>query len=264
MRELVVIKLGGSALTDKSRIYTPRLKVIHRVAQEVSLIRQKAELVLVHGAGSFGHIPAKRYDLQNGYKNFSQLSGLAATKVKLLEWQRILDTIFLSHGVSIIPFFASDMVETTGGRIRRADLLSLRRWIGLGCVPMVGGDIVPDSKRGFSIVSGDQLAVYLAIKLSAARLVFGVDVDGVFDGNPKSNRSAKLLPDLDTKTALHYATKAGMSTVPDVTGGMAGKISEGVVAARHGVSTYFVNLTKINRLQKAALGQAVIGSRLKC
>ena len=94
--------------------------------------------------------------------------------------------------------------------------------------------------------------------------MFGVDVDGVFDGNPKSNRSAKLLPDLDTKTALHYATKAGMSTVPDVTGGMAGKISEGVVAARHGVSTYFVNLTKINRLQKAALGQAVIGSRLKC
>jgi isopentenyl phosphate kinase len=51
--------------------------------------------------------------------------------------------------------------------------------------------------------------------------------------------------------------------MPDVTGGMAGKITEGVVAARHGVPVYFVSLMKNKRLQKAVLGQPVTASRIR-
>ncbi|HUK50730.1 MAG TPA: isopentenyl phosphate kinase [Terriglobales bacterium] len=263
MKKLVVIKLGGSALTDKSRAYTARPATIQRIAREIAVAKRKTDLVIIHGAGSFGHIPVKHYGLQNGFQNPRQLFGLASTKLKLLEWEGILDTIFLQHGVNIVPFFASDLAELKAGRINRADINALRRWLALGCVPIIGGDIVPDIKRGFSILSGDQLAAYLAITLKAARLVFGIDVDGIFDSDPKMNRNAKLLTELDPTTARQYAARVTVGEVPDVTGGMAGKISESIVAAKRGVTTYFVNLNKRDRLKRAALGQTVLGSRLR-
>ena len=263
LKQLVVVKLGGSALTDKSQIYTPRLSAIHNAARQVSFIQRKVRLILVHGAGSFGHIPVKQYGLQRGFKGAGQIEGLAATKFKLLEWERILDSIFLKHGVHVIPFLASDFIELKAGRITRAELSPLRGWLRLGCVPMIGGDIVQDTTQGFSILSGDQLAAYLAIKLKARRLVFGVDVDGVFDSNPKLNRDARLLTDMTPTMAMHCARRSTNGAVADVTGGMAGKIIEGVVAARHGIPVCFVSLTKKKRLQKAVLGERVIASRIR-
>ena len=257
------MKLGGSALTDKSRIYTPRISAIQNAAEQAAFIQRRAHLILVHGAGSFGHIPVKRYGLHRGFKGAGQIKGLAATKLKLLEWERILDTIFLKHDVPIVPFFASDLIELKAGRIARAELGPLRGWLRLGCVPMIGGDIVQDAEQGFSILSGDQLAAYLAIKLKARRLVFGVDVDGVFDSNPKLNSDARLLADMTPTVAVHYATRSTIGAVADVTGGMAGKIRESVVAARHGIPVSFVSLTKRGRLRKAALGNHVIGSRIQ-
>ena len=256
-RPLVVIKLGGSALTDKTKIYTPRLPVIHKAAQQISRIQRKVRLVLVHGAGSFGHIPAKKYDLHRGFKSPSQIRGLTTTKLKLLQWEGILDGILLKHGVPVIPFAPSDFTEMNSGRICRMELAAVRNWLQLGCTPIMGGDIVNDAAQGFSILSGDQCAAYLAVRLKASRLVFGLDVDGLFDSNPKLNRRAKLLTNVTPTMAVRYAAASVSGSVPDVTGGMTGKVIEGVVAARHGVPVYFVSLTRDHRLQKTALGQPI-------
>ncbi len=94
-KPLIVIKLGGSALTDKTRIYTPRKTVIRRAAKQVAYLARKFSIVLVHGAGSYGHIPAKKWDLASGFKHKSQLAGLSATKSKLLEWEGIIGEAFL-------------------------------------------------------------------------------------------------------------------------------------------------------------------------
>lgn len=219
-------------------------------------------VVLVHGAGSYGHIPAKQFRLQHGFKTPRQLDGLALTKLKLLEWERIFDDALVKCGVRVVPFLASDFMETRNGRISRAELGPLRGWLHLGCVPTVGGDIVQDTTRRFSILSGDQLAAYLAIRLKAARLIFGVDVDGIFDADPKQFSDAKLLPELTPGAALRLAAGSITGTTPDVTGEMAGKIREAAVAARYGIPVYFVNLNKNERLRKVAQGQHVIGSRI--
>jgi isopentenyl phosphate kinase len=259
---LVVIKIGGSALTDKKRIYTPRIEMIHRAAKQLTAVRKRFSIVLVHGAGSYGHIPVRRFRLEDGFTSPKQLKGLAVTKFKLLEWERILNEIFLKHEVPLAAFLTSDFIVTRRGRIVSAELEPLRAWMRLGCVPMMGGDIVPDISEGFSILSGDQLAAYVAIELKAARLVYGVDVDGIFDSNPKLNPKAQLLSDLTPSSASGLVAKATSRTAPDVTGGMAGKIKEAVIAARHRIPVYFVNMTKEKRLQRAALGQRVLCSRI--
>jgi isopentenyl phosphate kinase len=261
-KKIIVIKLGGSALTDKSRIYTPRFAAIHRAAEQICALQSLVSVVLVHGAGSYGHIPAKQFGLQHDFKNSSQLNGLCLTKSKLLEWERIIDDVLLKHRVRFVPFVASDFMETKNGRIIGAELGPLKRWLRLGCVPTLGGDIVPDANRGFSILSGDQIATYLATRLEASRLIFGLDVDGVFDVNPKLFSEARLLPELLPKAALELACKSSRKTTPDVTGEMAGKIREAVAAARRGIPVYFVNLNRRDRLRKVALGRQVPCSRI--
>ena len=61
-------KIGGSYLTDKQnkkRLFEDR---IQKIAQAIRLARAECEfeLVLAHGAGSFGHIIAKQLNAQQG------------------------------------------------------------------------------------------------------------------------------------------------------------------------------------------------------
>jgi len=261
-KPLIVVKLGGSALTDKTAIYTPRRAAIGRAAKQIADLRSRFSFVVVHGAGSYGHIPVKRWHLTSGFKDTRQLRGLAATKSKLLEWEMTLDEAFLKHHVPLMPLLASDYVVTKNGRIHIADLRPITNWLRLGCVPSSGGDIVTDLRNGFAILSGDQLAAYLAIKLKASRLIFGTDVDGIFDSNPKLNPRARLLSDLTVTSAARFASRARGSTAPDVTGGMAGKIREAVAVASRGIPVYFVNLTKNERLKAAALDRQVLCSKI--
>src|SRR5438874_9113325 len=58
-----IVKLGGSVLTDKSSYRTARSDVISRLARELA---GYPDLVVVHGAGSFGHVLAKERRLAEG------------------------------------------------------------------------------------------------------------------------------------------------------------------------------------------------------
>jgi len=261
-KPLIVLKLGGSALTDKKRIFTPREAEINRAAGQIARLRNRFSLVVVHGAGSYGHIPVRQWGLESGFRSRRQIEGLAATKSKLLEWEEIFDRIFLKHKIPLIPFLASDFVVTRNGRISSADLRPVRNWLSIDCVPSTGGDIVSDLKNGFSILSGDQLAAYLSVELKASRLIFGTDVDGIFSADPKHDPHAHIISELTARTALHAAARAGVSDAPDVTGGMAGKIIEATRAASNGIPIYFVNLTVGNRLANLGLNREVPCSKI--
>jgi len=249
-KPLIVIKLGGAAVTDKKKIYTPRIAVIKSAANQIARLQKNFSLIIVHGAGSFGHIPAKKFELTNGFTSPRQIAGLSLTKSKLLEWELILTQVFHQHRVPTISILASDLIVTRRGRIKKCDLEQFRRWLKLGCIPMTGGDIVPDELNGFAIMSGDQIAVHLAVKLKASKLIFGTDVDGIFSSNPKEKPTAKLF----SRVSLNLAERAVRASedVTDVTGGMGGKLNETVNAVRHGVPVFFVNVMELGRLLEVA------------
>ena len=67
--KLVFLKLGGSLITEKSREATARKDVITRLAAELADIHRSnpnLRLLLGHGSGSFGHVPAKKYNTRTG------------------------------------------------------------------------------------------------------------------------------------------------------------------------------------------------------
>jgi isopentenyl phosphate kinase len=259
LRPLIVIKLGGAALTNKKRICAPRLTVIDSAARQIAAIHNRKSVFIIHGAGSFGHIPVKRFGLSQGFKKSSQLRGLSETKLRLLEWEVLLNRKFFEHGIQTVPFIPSNYILARNGRIVSCNVKPIETWIRLGCVPSTGGDIVPDLATGFSVVSGDQLAVYMAIKLHASMLIFATDVDGIFDCNPKHNQNARLIEKL-TLSETHQVAANMTPDVTDVTGGMKSKLDEASNAARSGISVYFVSLLKGRRLQELAMDH----KRVRC
>ena len=65
--ERVVIKLGGGLITEKSKLCTPRKEVIKEIALAINELRSNGiSMILVHGAGSFGHLKAKSWSLEKG------------------------------------------------------------------------------------------------------------------------------------------------------------------------------------------------------
>jgi isopentenyl phosphate kinase len=132
--------------------------------------------------------------------------------------------------------------------------------LDMGLVPVLYGDAVLDSEKGFAILSGDQLVSSLAINFGASRIVIGGDVDGIFTADPKTCSSARLIErvTLEELTSEKHQIEGSQST--DVTGGMLGKVRELVPAIEHDIETLIVNATKPMRVCKALKGDKVVGT----
>ena len=63
----VAIKLGGGLITDKVSMKKFDQKAVEKVVETLSSVSELgASIVLVHGAGSFGHLLAKKWGIANG------------------------------------------------------------------------------------------------------------------------------------------------------------------------------------------------------
>jgi len=204
-----ILKLGGSVVTDKGEDFSPRLALIEEIAAIIS--RSGKRFILVHGGGSFAHPIAARYGLEKGYRDPSQLIGLAKTKQGLVRLQALILEALIREGIPAVAFMASSFARSESGRIRSLFLEPMRSLFAIGVTPLVSGDIVADSVLGFSVVSGDQLASALAIEFGAGKVIFGSDVNGVYTEDPKRDAKAQLIRTVDMSTIDGLASTAGSS-----------------------------------------------------
>jgi isopentenyl phosphate kinase len=125
------------------------------------------------------------------------------------------------------------------------------------------GDAVLDDKLGFTILSGDQLVAYLAIKYNASKIVVGVDTDGLFDEDPKINPNAKPYKHLTLAELKAIQPKLGKAAGKDVTGGMAAKIAELIPAIEQGIHVTVTGATKGLSIYRALTDQSVLGTEIE-
>jgi isopentenyl phosphate kinase len=255
----IVLKLGGSVITDKKKPLTPNLEVIERLADEISQANVSS-LIIVHGGGSFGHPFAKQYTLAEGYKDPSQITGFSETHRAMTKLNSLVMEALIAHGINAVVVQPSSCVITKAGRIQSMELKPIKRMLKLKLVPVLYGDVVLDSEKGFSILSGDQLVSALAINFGSSRIIIGGDVDGLYTADPKANPSARLIQcvTLEELNAKKHAIEGSKAT--DVTGGMLGKIIELIPAIRQNIQALIVNATKSLRIYKALKEEDVIGT----
>jgi isopentenyl phosphate kinase len=116
---------------------------------------------------------------------------------------------------------------------------------------------------GFTVLSGDQLASFLAEKMKAQRLIMGVDVDGIFTDDPKKNPSARLIQHLTLAELKNPKNRISGTGVTDVTGGMLGKVSELTLLVTKGIETMIVNASKSGNIYKVLKGEKVVGTKIE-
>ncbi|MGQ9479512.1 MAG: isopentenyl phosphate kinase [Thermoproteota archaeon] len=246
MRPLVIVKLGGSIITVKNRPFTPNIENMETIAQQVSELTDDYSFILVHGGGSYGHVVASEYRISEGFTHPGQLIGLSKVKLRMNELTQLLLSCLASYNVPAVPVTPVSCLTCSSGRIVSFFKDPIVEMLGMGVVPLIPGDIAMDREKRFTIVSGDQVAAYLAIELGVFKLIYGIDADGVFTVDPKQNPDATLIPRL-SKEGLQRVV--GLTRPGDVTGGILKKICEGFYAAEKGIRVIIGNITKPDALK---------------
>ena len=257
--ELKVLKIGGSVITDKNGELAPRTGEIARLTKEIQESNVK-RLIIVHGGGSFGHPPAEKYAIKDGFKEDSQKIGFSETHHVMTMLNGLLMDSLIWHEVPAVSVTPSSCIITESGRIKHFEDSAIRALLNMDFIPVLYGDAVVDSKLGFTILSGDQLVSTLAMRLNAERIIFGVDVDGIYDADPKIEKTAKLFKHLNREELERLQSKFCKPTVRDVTGGMFGKIVELLPAVESGIPVTIMNATKPGNICRVLEGKPVQGT----
>jgi isopentenyl phosphate kinase len=257
-----ILKIGGSVITDKTGELAAKTEDLNRIAEEIK--RADTEnLIIVHGGGSFGHPTAAKYGIKEGLKDPSdsaQKVGFAETHHVMTVLNGLLMDALVWHELPSLSLAPSTCVITENGRIKFFEDSILRRCLSMGITPVLYGDAVLDDKLGFTILSGDQLVAYLAVKLKARRIVIGVDTEGIYEADPKTNPEAKRYMHLTLEELKKVQAKLGKAAGTDVTGGMAGKIAELIPAVEQGIPVKLVNACRGQRILRALTEQQIEGA----
>ncbi len=180
--------------------------------------------MIIHGVGSFGHPPVLKYNLHKGFRNKDQLISMSKTQQIVNEFRKAIAITFVEEGVPINLMHASSMVVGSKMVITEHAFSSLKGFLSLGMVPLIGGDMMYDTSMGFSVCGGDQLAVVLSRVLRAKQLLFATDVPGVFDKDPKSGENAQLLKEININEIDQLFSKTNETAKTDASGKMRGKL----------------------------------------
>jgi isopentenyl phosphate kinase len=232
MPELVLLKLGGSVITDKNRPFTAREDVIRRLAGEIRRALQERpdlQLVLGHGSGSFGHVMAKEYRVREGLVESSAKEGwrgYAETAAAAARLNRLVTDMLMAEGVPVVSYQPSASARCRRGDLMYLDIYPMKQVLQAGLVPLVYGDVAVDAVQGFTIISTEQIFDNIARELQPARIILAGIVGGVYEADPLAHPDASRYDEITHDNWEAVERALGGSHGTDVTGGMFSKVRD--------------------------------------
>ncbi len=249
---MILIKLGGSVITDKTQYKTFNREQASRLCQEISGAGRSA--IVVHGAGSFGHVLAKKYAIQDGMVDFRQVPAAAQVHHDAMELGLLMTQTMIENGIPAASVAPGSCFVMEDGKLVMNDTEAIRALSHIGIMPVTFGDVVMDRKNGFGICSGDQLMEAMAELYKPDRIVFVSDIDGLYTANPKTNPDAELISEVTPDTLEQISS---VSDVDDVTGGVRNKMEAMLRMCGDGRDCVLVNGTVPGRLMALLKGEDV-------
>lgn len=217
----ILIKLGGSLITNKSVAKSFRRERVRRIARQVASLRsldQNIPIVIGHGSGSFGHFEANKHSIIEGVSSDEQRLGFARVGAVAAELSLLVQNEFLAAGLPTMRFQPSSTLLTSAGRIRSFDGSALSLALDQRLIPLIHGDIALDERIGGTIISTETLFAHLVQPLRVRRIILLGEVEGVLDHN--GELISRITP---ASLAAVRSSLAGSRGI-DVTGGMLQKV----------------------------------------
>ena len=231
MLVLILVKIGGSVITDKNVYRRFREDSCKKIIQTLSILNE--DLIMTHGAGSFGHIIAKKSGFPKRFKK-EDVYAFATVHKDVLDLNTRVAGIMLEEGLSPISIPTQSIY-----RNRSPDLSDFKKYLSLGFTPLGMGDVILRAGM-IKIISADDLLVAVSAVFKPNLVIFMTDVDGIYDNDPKTS-DAKLLKSIDRNIAFSQVMN-------DVTGGMKSKYEKILKIRKHAEKVVVVNGNKPERL----------------
>jgi len=253
---LQFLKLGGSLITDKARPHTLRPEVLKRLAEEIASVYlpnnhvktsevletsevwatqndshqiSKVKLVIGNGAGSFAHVPAKKYGTRQGVHSTDEWHGFAEVWREAAELNSLVTSALQDAGLPAIAIHPSSALISDDGRVAAWDLAPLQAALDAGLIPVIHGDVIFDLARGGTILSTEELFEHLARQLHPSRVLLAGLEKGVWADYPACN---SLIAEITPENLEEIVPALGGSNATDVTGGMHSKVQQSLALAQ--------------------------------
>ena len=263
MDELILLKLGGSLITDKTISYTPRFEKLAELAAQISQALRGnpgLRLVLGHGSGSFGHTAARKYATRGGLRSGSAASkywhGFAEVWFQASQLNRFVMDSLHDQEVPALTLGPVSAVTASDRKLSNWDLTPLKAALAAGLVPVVHGDVIFDTVRGGTIFSTEDLFEHIARELRPQRILLAGLEGAVWADYPaRQMRVEKITP------ASFDEVKAGLgvSHGADVTGGMESKVRQmlDLVQEIPGLTAQIFSGEQPGNIQKVLAGENI-------
>jgi len=233
---MLLIKLGGSIITNKKKPLSAKRKTIDNI---VSCFRKiKEDFVVVHGGGSYGHYWSVKYDMHTKPKKYD-LRGVSIVKNSMIALNTIVLDSFLKNKLNPYCLPPTDFVM--GNKPINKKILEIKKIANSGLIPITYGDALWYGNKKSYILSGDKIMSLLARVLKPRLSIFVLNEDGLYS----DMKTKKLIYDFKDEKILIK------KTLMDVTGGMTRKVTEASKISKMGLKIFFVNGNKPERIVNA-------------
>jgi len=244
-RRMILIKMGGSIITNKRKPQSARRKTIDNILKQIKKIDEPK--ILVHGGGSYGHYWSVKYGMHTKPAKYS-LKGLSVVKNSMIELDKIILDSAAKNKINTYPLPPTDFMN--GNKPIRNKIQKIGDIAKSGLVPVTYGDALWYGQKKSYILSGDVIMTTIGKILKPRLSIFVLDVDGVYS----NTKSKKLIHDFKKEKPTISKNKM------DVTGGMTRKITEAVNMSKSGLKVFFVNGNKPQRIIDAVSGKKFEGT----
>ena len=241
---MILLKLGGSIITNKEKPLTPNRSIINNISRHLKKVKEP--MIIIHGGGSFGHYWSVKYDMHTKPDRYNS-KGVALVKNSMVELNSIILEAFLKSGLNPYCVPPTDfMIGNTPINKKVKELPKIARSV----IPVSYGDVMWYGKNKFYILSGDKIMGILSKILRPRLVIFATNVDGIYS-------------DMKTKNLLSEFNSSKVTTskvTMDVTGGMTRKIQEAEKISKMGIKVFFTNGKFPERIVNAINGKDFEGT----
>ena len=245
-KKRLVVKVGTSTLLREGG--GVNLREMDALARVLSDLKNMGHQVILVSSGAIG-VGAGKLGLNERPTElrFKQ----AAAAAGQCELMHLYDKFFAEYGQSVAQILLTD--EDVDHPVRAEHLSgTFEALLELGCIPVVNEN---DSVSAAEIETGqkkvlgdnDTLSAIVAGLCRADLLVLLSDIDGLYDADPRKDRSAKLIHRVEAITPEIEALAGGGGTKWG-TGGMYTKLTAAKRSMAHGIDMVIANSNKLDAL----------------
>jgi isopentenyl phosphate kinase len=261
LKKRVIVKIGGSFITDKNQPESLKENRVRKIAREIAAAAKsgKVSLLLTHGAGSYGHIAAKQYQAQQGSHPHFGWQAFYQIRQDMIKMNLRILQLCAEEALFPITVQPSAIAMARKGNLVLMDTRNIRFLLDSDQIPLIHGDIVLDEKQDFTIASTEDQIQKLSEYIFFHRIIMISDVPGVLD------KKGKVIPIIDHGNYPDIINQLGGSAGMDVTGGMRSKVEQiyQLIQKNPAIQAFIVSGdSEPGLISSAILGETTTGTKI--